>query len=238
MKKIKNLLRCFEIEENIIKTAVPAMEEYMNSILEWNKKVNLTAITSREEFIDKHLADSLMCAGSNEIQNSKTIIDVGTGAGFPGVPLALIFPEKSFLLLDSQNKKIEIIKEEAQKVGIRNAVFIQGRAEDLAGEEDYREKFDICVSRAVAPMAVLLEYCLPFVRTGGNFLAYKGAKWQQELYAAENALDILGGEKIRIDSSNFTKEDTDHVVIYIYKEKETPRKYPRKAGKPSKYPLL
>jgi len=142
------------------------------------------------------------------------------------------------LLLDSQNKKIEIIKEEAQKVGIRNAVFIQGRAEDLAGEEDYREKFDICVSRAVAPMAVLLEYCLPFVRTGGNFLAYKGAKWQQELYAAENALDILGGEKIRIDSSNFTKEDTDHVVIYIYKEKETPRKYPRKAGKPSKYPLL
>ncbi|HUM55588.1 MAG TPA: 16S rRNA (guanine(527)-N(7))-methyltransferase RsmG [Bacillota bacterium] len=238
MKKIKNLLRSFEIEENIIKTAVPAMEEYMNSILEWNKKVNLTAITSREEFIDKHLADSLMCAGSNEIQNSKTIIDVGTGAGFPGVPLALIFPEKSFLLLDSQNKKIEIIKEEAQKVGIRNAVFIQGRAEDLAGEEDYREKFDICVSRAVAPMAVLLEYCLPFVRTGGNFLAYKGAKWQQELYAAENALDILGGEKIRIDSSNFTKEDTDHVVIYIYKEKETPRKYPRKAGKPSKYPLL
>ncbi len=238
MKKIETLLKNYEIKENVIKIAVPAMEEYMNSILEWNKKVNLTAITNREEFIDKHLADSLMCAGSKEIRNAKTIIDVGTGAGFPGIPLALVFPEKSFLLLDSQNKKIGIIKEAAEKAEIRNAIFIHGRAEDLAREKDYREKFDLCLSRAVAPMAVLLEYCLPFVRKGGNFLAYKGAKWQQEMDAAENALDILGGKKTRIDKDGCQKEGTEHVVIYIHKEKETPEKYPRKAGKPSKYPLL
>jgi len=238
MKKIETLLKKHKIKENIIKIAVPAMEDYMGSIIEWNKKVNLTTITSREDFIDKHLVDSLMCADSKEIRNSKTIIDVGTGAGFPGIPLALVFPEKSFLLLDSQNKKIGIIKEAAEKAGIRNVIFIHGRAEDLAREKDYREKFDLCLSRAVAPMALLLEYCLPFVRKGGDFLAYKGAKWQQEMDAAENALDILGGKKTRIDKDGCGKEGTEHVVIYIHKEKETPGKYPRKAGKPSKYPLL
>ena len=146
---------------------------YMELILEWNGKVNLTSITEPEDFIKKHFIDSAAIGGFSQMKDAKTVIDVGTGAGFPGVPLAILFPEKKFLLMDSLNKRIRIIEEIAQEIGLRNAAFCHGRAEELAQKREYREQYDLCVSRAVANLAVLSEYCLPFVRVGGWFAAYK-----------------------------------------------------------------
>ena len=136
---------------------------YMEGILEWNQHVNLTAIRDRDEFIEKHYIDSLLCAGSPEFQRSGTIIDVGTGGGFPGIPLAIAFPEKQFTLMDSLNKRIKIIQQLCEELGIHNVTAIHGRAEELGRKKHLRESFDVCVSRAVANMSTLSEYCLPFV---------------------------------------------------------------------------
>ena len=146
---------------------------YMDEILELNQHINLTAITDRDEFIRKHYIDSLLCVSYDEFKNAKNIIDVGTGGGFPGVPLAVAFPEKNFVLIDSLNKRIKIINELCEKLGIMNVRAVHGRAEELARKKDMRDSFDLCVSRAVANMSTLTEYCLPFVKKGGCFIAYK-----------------------------------------------------------------
>lgn len=211
---------------------------YMDEILERNQYVNLTAITDREEFIQKHYIDSLLCTGLKEFRSAGTVIDVGTGGGFPGVPLAIAFPEKEFVLIDSLNKRIKIINELCESFGILNVKAVHGRAEELARKKELRQNFDLCVSRAVANMSTLSEYCLPFVKVGGNFIAYKGPDCGDEIDAASNAIRILGGEISGIRKPKLEGLPFEHKLVCISKIKDTTSKYPRKAGTPSKEPIL
>lgn len=210
---------------------------YMDEILELNQHINLTAITDRDEFIRKHYIDSLLCVNYDEFKNAKNIIDVGTGGGFPGVPLAIAFPEKNFVLIDSLNKRIKIINELCEKLGITNVRAVHGRAEELARKKEMRDSFDLCVSRAVANMSTLTEYCLPFVKKGGSFIAYKGPECGPEIAAASRAIKVLGGRLTHEESPVFEGSDFEHKLIFIKKEKNTESKYPRKAGTPSKEPI-
>ncbi|MGN0658129.1 MAG: 16S rRNA (guanine(527)-N(7))-methyltransferase RsmG [Emergencia sp.] len=209
---------------------------YMEGILQWNEKINLTAITDPDEFIDKHLIDSVLCYSFEEYQNGESVIDVGTGAGFPGIPLAIVSCDKSFVLADSLNKRLKVIDSLTDEAGIGNVTTVHGRAEELARMKTYRQAFDICVSRAVANLAVLSEYCLPFVRKGGFLLAYKGPDAEREAADAAKAIRVLGGRISRIQS--VARDGFDHNIVVIEKIKDTPAKYPRKAGTPSKEPIL
>lgn len=213
------------------------LQQYMDGILQWNEKINLTAIKDRDEFIVKHYVDSIVCTPLSEYKEAKTIIDVGTGAGFPGVPLAIMSPQKEFLLLDSLNKRLKIVDELCMETGVCNVKTVHSRAEDLAAKKDYRESFDLCVSRAVANLAVLAEYCLPFVKVGGYLLAYKGADAEAETTAAKKAISLLGGEVVRMEKINSNPSFDEHHIIVIKKKKTTPAKYPRKAGIPTKEPI-
>ena len=210
-------------------------EAYRAGVLEWNEKVNLTAITDPEEFEMKHFADSVMSAGNDIMKNAQKIIDVGTGGGFPGIPLAILFPDKQFTLMDSLGKRIKIIDQLAKEIGIRNVELVHARAEDLAKKKEYREQYDVCVSRAVANLATLSEYCIPFVKVGGYFAPYKTAAAEEEIAEGKKALFILGGHLESV--SEFSDAELDHTILWIKKVKMTPVKYPRKAGTPSKEPL-
>lgn len=214
-----------------------ALNRYMEGVLEWNSKVNLTAITDRGEFEKKHFIDSLLCAESPEFRGASSIVDVGTGGGFPGVPLAVCFPEKQFVLVDSLAKRLKIVESLCRETGIRNVRVIHGRAEDLGRQKDLREQFDACVSRAVAGMNTLAEYCLPFVRTGGFFIAYKGPDCSEEIGNAQKAIEILGGRVMRTDVPEAEGTEFEHSLVYIEKVRPTPEAYPRKAGTPAKKPL-
>lgn len=217
----------------------PEMEaqflSYMKGVLQWNEKINLTAITDEEEFIQKHLADSVLCAPFDEYKAARRIIDVGTGAGFPGVPLAIISPEKEFVLADSLNKRLRVIDALTAEAGICNTTTVHGRAEELGRNKAYRQAFDLCVSRAVANLAVLSEYCLPFIRVGGFLLAYKGPDAEKEVKEAEKAIRILGGKVGRIQSVDL--DGYAHRIVVIEKIREIPAKYPRKPGTPAKEPI-
>lgn len=210
---------------------------YMEGILDFNESINLTAITDRKEFIAKHYIDSLMCAAMDEINDADTVIDVGTGGGFPGVPLAIAFPEKKFTLIDSLNKRIKIVNQLCDELEIKNVRAIHGRAEELARKKDMREQFDICVSRAVANMATLSEYCLPFVKVGGSFIAYKGPDCESEVKEASNAIEKLGGCLLRIERPEADGVAFDHRLIVVKKIVATAAKFPRKPGTPSKEPM-
>lgn len=210
---------------------------YMEGVLRWNEHVNLTTITEREEFIVKHFIDSLICLDYPEYEDAGKIIDVGTGAGFPGVPLAIASPDKYFVLMDSLNKRLKIIDELCHQAEIANVTTIHARAEELAKNKSHREMYDLCVSRAVANMAVLAEYCLPFIKVGGFLLAYKGPDASAEVKDAEKALSLLGGRAEEIRQGNLAEFGIDHKVVVIKKIKNTPSKFPRKAGTPAKEPL-
>ena len=214
---------------------VDQYEKYMEGVLDWNEKINLTAITDREEFITKHFVDSVLCYHFQEYVNADSVIDIGTGAGFPGIPLAILSPDKEFVLADSLHKRLKVVDALTSAIGLDHVTTVHGRAEELAKNKIYREKFDVCVSRAVANMAVLAEYCLPFVRVGGYLLAYKGPDAEKEADEAKKALKVLGGKLKRIEAVNLA--DFDHNIIVIEKIKETPAKYPRKAGTPAKEPI-
>jgi 16S rRNA (guanine527-N7)-methyltransferase len=210
---------------------------YMDGILSWNDKVNLTAITDREEFIRKHFLDSLTCSPFPEMEEADKIIDVGTGAGFPGIPLALVFPDKQFVLMDSLKKRLKIIDELTEELGIANVRTLHGRAEDLARMKEHREQYDLCVSRAVASLAVLSEYTLPFLKVGGTLLAYKGPEALQEIKSSGGTVRTLGGilsEERRVTIPGL---ESSHVILIINKIKHTPASYPRRAGTPAKEPL-
>lgn len=210
---------------------------YRDRILEWNEKVNLTAIKDLKDFEIKHFVDSVACCTHAAFLQAGTVIDVGTGAGFPGVPLAILFPEKQIVLVDSLNKRIKILQEIVRDLGITNVIAIHARAEDLARSKEHRETYDLCVSRAVAELAVLAEYCLPLVRVGGWFAAYKTISAAQEIRIGQKAVCLLGGRLEEKIQSEEVPPETDHQILWIRKEKTTPAKYPRKSGTPTKEPL-
>ena len=222
MEMLKQAMEAFGYDSSA--DTLGRFEKYMQLILEWNEKVNLTAITERDEFIKKHFIDSLCCLSHEEYKQSETVIDVGTGAGFPGMPLAIVSPDKKFLLVDSLNKRIKILNEIIDELGLKNVEAVHGRAEELARNKLYREQFDICVSRAVSRLSVLSEYCLPFVKKGGWLAAYKG-------------LGKLGGKVIEIKNTEMDQFGISHRIVYIQKTMNTPKIYPRKAGTPEKKPL-
>ncbi|MGI6721272.1 MAG: 16S rRNA (guanine(527)-N(7))-methyltransferase RsmG [Anaerovoracaceae bacterium] len=234
LSKLETMLTEMNISD--IPGKLSMFEEYMNGVLEWNNKVNITSITNNEEFEVKHFCDSILCADSPEIRGSEKILDLGTGGGFPGVPLAIIYPEKEFVLIDSSKKKIKIVEELCKHIGCANVKTLHARSEELAANKEYREQFDICVSRAVANLTTLAEYCLPFVSVGGTFIAYKGPDAETELNEARNAISILGGNFNR-DEQRSSLLGMEHHILYIDKLRKTPTKYPRLAGKPRKFPL-
>ena len=210
---------------------------YYEMLVEWNEKINLTAITEFQDVMKKHFVDSVSLIKAYDITKNVNVIDVGTGAGFPGLALKIAYPQLQVTLLDSLNKRILFLNAVIEKLNLSGIDTIHGRAEDYAKPGKLREKFDLCVSRAVANLSTLSEYCLPFVKKGGMFISYKSEKISEEMEMAENAISILGGNvknqvEFMLPDSNIYRN-----LFVIEKIKETPKKFPRKAGLPSKEPL-
>lgn len=231
LKELKNKAQQLNIilEEKQIEN----FYKYMNLLLEWNQKMNLTAITEPNDVILKHFIDSLTI--EKLIDKDKKIIDVGTGAGFPGIPLSIV-KEEDITLLDSLNKRIIFLEEVIDNLELKNIKAVHSRVEEFAKNKKERESYDIATSRAVAPLNVLLEYLLPLVKIGGKCICMKGSN-VEEIEEAKNALKILGGEIEKIEKITLPESDIIRNIIIVKKVKQTPLKYPRKAGTPSKEPI-
>lgn len=233
---MKELFSNYNIEIN--DEQVDKFNRYYGLLIEWNKKINLTTIIDYDEVIKKHFLDSVLLIKvfAKDLFANKNIIDVGTGAGFPGIPLAIMLPDAKFTLIDSLNKRIQFLKEVIKFLQIDNITLIHARAEELGIDSNYREKYDICVSRAVAALPLLLEYCSPFVRKEGVLYMYKSLKVEEEICSAQNALSILNcsiNKNILLTDEN----DFRRYILEIKKDDCTPCKYPRKPGKAKKTPL-
>jgi len=211
--------------------------EYKELLIEWNKKINLTGITDDNEIMIKHFLDSLTCLVTGVVKNDTKIIDVGTGAGFPGIPLKIYYENLDLTLLDSLKKRIKYLETVCNELEFKKVEFLHGRAEDYGRNEEHRDKYDVAVARAVADLSVLCEYCLPFVKVNGYFIAQKGPKASEEVKKAKKAIGVLGGDIIDTLNVKLPFSDIEHTLIVIKKSKPTPQKYPRKAGTPSKKPL-
>lgn len=210
---------------------------YYELLTEWNSFMNLTAITEYEDVLKKHFVDSVSLIQAVDVRKELTLIDVGTGAGFPGLVLKIAYPELKVTLLDSLQKRIQFLDAVIEKLGLEGIETIHGRAEDFAKPQKLRESFDLCVSRAVANLSTLSEYCLPFVKVGGYFIPYKSEKIAQEKEEAEKALELLGGKFERQVEFMLPSSDIYRNLFVIKKVKETPKKFPRKAGLPAKEPI-
>lgn len=228
---------------NIVLTEkqIKQFDQYYDLLVEWNSFMNLTAITEFDEVCQKHFLDSLSIVKAYPDhyfkENTFQFIDIGTGAGFPSIPIKIVFPNLKFTLVDSLNKRIKFLNEVIDQLQLSDCTAVHGRAEDLAKNSSYREQYDFCVSRAVANLSTLCEYCMPYVKVGGRFVSYKSEKITEEAEKAKHAISVLGGKFER--QVDFTLPDSDiyRNIYIIQKEKITPKKYPRKAGLPSKEPL-
>lgn len=229
-----------EFQIDLTEEQINQFIEYYEILVEWNSFMNLTAITEFNEVMKKHFVDSLsLVKALPEISEKEyTLIDVGTGAGFPGVPLKIVFPNLKILLLDSLNKRVSFLNEVINKLKLENVEAVHGRAEDYARNKEFRESFDVCVSRAVANLSTLSEYCIPFIKKDGYFVSYKSEKISEELDNAYKAIEILGGNYERQVEFYLPDSDIYRNLAVIKKVKATPSKYPRKAGLPSKEPIL
>lgn len=232
---LKNRMDRLQIETN--ENMLEQFDLFYHLLVEWNKVMNLTGITEYEEVVEKHFADSLSLARFLDLNKIHTVIDVGTGAGFPGIPLKIAFPHLKVVLLDSLNKRINFLNEVIAKLDLREIHTIHGRAEEYARKPEYREQFDLCVSRAVANLSVLSEYCIPYIRIGGIFVPYKSGEIDEEVAAYRKAVDILGGQIDHVEKFQLPDTDIHRSFVFINKIKNTQKKYPRKAGTPAKEPL-
>lgn len=217
---------------------IAQFERYFQLLVEWNEKMNLTAITQREEVYLKHFYDCLMVLWNMPLEDyALQLCDVGAGAGFPSIPLKIAHPELQVTIVDSLQKRLTFIEHLAEELGLEGVSCVHGRAEDVGQNPAYRGQFDIVTARAVASLNVLAEYCLPLVKIGGQFLALKAQKSDQELEEARAAISILGAKLIKVTEDQLPVESADRRYILIQKTKETPNKFPRKAGKPAKNPI-
>lgn len=235
LEKFKNGLQQLNIE--LSEKQMEQFLQYYEMLVEKNKVMNLTAITEFDEVVEKHFLDSVSLTKQMDLHQPLKVLDLGTGAGFPGIPLKIVFPELEITLMDSLNKRVLFLQDVISSLQLQNIEAVHGRAEEAARNKKYREGFDLCVSRAVANISTLSEYCLPFVKIGGSFISYKSSTIEDELEDGKKGIAILGG-KVK-DVYKFTLPDSElqRSFVVIQKEKKTPKAYPRKAGTPSKDPL-
>lgn len=210
---------------------------YYEMLVEKNKVMNLTAITDYEAVVEKHFLDSLSLCQVLDLQKAGRILDLGTGAGFPGIPLKIAFPNLDMVLMDSLNKRIVFLKEVIQKLGLSRIEAIHGRAEEMARKAEHREAYEVCVSRAVANLSTLGEYCLPFVKVGGIFVSYKSGEMEEELCQSEKAIKLLGGKQKKVFKFLLPNTEISRSFVIIDKKKSTSKIFPRKAGTPAKEPI-
>ena len=226
-----------EFNIDLDEKALGAFRTYKGLLKDWNKKINITSITDDVEIDIKHFLDSLSPLITNLFQGNSRVIDVGTGGGFPGIPLKIINEDLEVTLLDRLNKRINFLNVVIDQLGLENIRAIHGRAEELSRRKDYRDQYDICISRAVASLDTLSEYCLPFVKPGGHFISMKGPDIEEELNLSKNAIKTLGGQIEKVEMVKIPLSDIEHSLVIIKKIKQTPTKYPRGGGKPRKKPL-
>ena len=224
-----------ELDINFSVEQLEKFYRYMELLIEWNEKMNLTAIIEPNEIILKHFVDSLTII--KYLKNAKTLVDVGTGAGFPGIPVAIMMSNLEITLVDSLNKRLIFLEEVIKELKLTNVKLVHSRAEEFGQNKMYREKFGIATSRAVANLSTLSEYLIPLVKINGNIISMKAAQAEEEIEQAKNAIKELGGKINKIKEFNLPQSDIGRTIILISKEKQTPAKYPRKAGTPNKEPI-
>ena len=229
--------KCSDLGISLSDKQIEQFLNYYELLVEWNSFMNLTAITDFDEVILKHFVDSISLCKYISFQHGDTLIDIGTGAGFPGIPIKIICPDCKITLLDSLNKRINFLNTVIEQLHLTDIITIHGRAEDIAKTKENRENYNYAISRAVANLSTLSELCIPFVKQNGYFISYKSEKGNEELLEAKNAIEILGGSVDKQISYQLPDSDLSRNLILIRKRNITPKKYPRKAGIPSKEPL-